>query len=301
MRSLDAVSGFVYQSCMKRAIVRNVALFGGLALSGALCVAALPYLNSPRGAAGPTILMADSPVAALVAVMLCLTLAALLCGIVARLTNSAVGMFVLGAGIFVLAGRMATVKEVAFFTDRGSESGTITVLALETLFWAILALVLTSIVFRLGGLLSDIKPLELERVPHPLFSAEGMKSAAAGALMLPLVAMIAKSNMTGQMLGATFLGGVAAGLTGRLISPNVQPILLFASPIFFGALGHLFALVLLKRPLDIAYVVDDLPVFTRPMPIDYAAGSLMGVAVGVGWARSFLHHEDEPAPVPASA
>ena len=28
----------------------------------------------------------------------------------------------------------------------------------------------------------------------------------------------------------------------------------------------------------------------------WAAGSMFGVAMGLGWARSFLHHEDEDAP-----
>ena len=30
-----------------------------------------------------------------------------------------------------------------------------------------------------------------------------------------------------------------------------------------------------------------------PMPITYAAGTLVGVSMGLGWARSFLHYDDE--------
>jgi hypothetical protein len=37
------------------------------------------------------------------------------------------------------------------------------------------------------------------------------------------------------------------------------------------------------------------------MPVDYATGSLMGVAVGLGWARSFLHHEDDRVPSSATS
>jgi hypothetical protein len=111
--------------------------------------------------------------------------------------------------------------------------------------------------------------------------------------MLPIVWLIAQSPMKGQMIGATFFGGMAAGLIGRLISPHVQPILLFASPVAFGALGHVLAMLLLNMPLDDAWVAGELPRLSRPMPLDYVAGSLMGVSVGVGWARSFLHHEEQ--------
>ncbi len=40
------------------------------------------------------------------------------------------------------------------------------------------------------------------------------------------------------------------------------------------------------------FVDNAVPKFSRPMPIDYAAATLMGVAFGLGWAKSFLHHED---------
>ena len=42
-----------------------------------------------------------------------------------------------------------------------------------------------------------------------------------------------------------------------------------------------------------AFVQHAIPVMSYPLPIDYAAGSLMGVAFGLGWAKSFLHHEDD--------
>jgi hypothetical protein len=101
--------------------------------------------------------------------------------------------------------------------------------------------------------------------------------------------------MTGQTVGAVFLGATAAGVAGRLLRPHVQPILLFASPIAFGALGHVIA-ALRTADLEVAFVSGDLSPLAMPMPLHYAAGSLMGVAVGLGWARSFLHHEDdEPA------
>ena len=50
----------------------------------------------------------------------------------------------------------------------------------------------------------------------------------------------------------------------------------------------------------LAFVSGSIPHFSLPMPMDYAAGSVMGAAVGVGWARSFLHHEEDEEPAQAA-
>jgi hypothetical protein len=76
-------------------------------------------------------------------------------------------------------------------------------------------------------------------------------------------------------------------------------LLLFVSPIVFGAIGHAIGMMLVKQPLDVAFVEQSLSAMSLPMPVDYAAGSLMGVAVGLGWARSFLHHEEPTGAVAA--
>jgi hypothetical protein len=103
--------------------------------------------------------------------------------------------------------------------------------------------------------------------------------------------VLGQSPLKGQMLGAIFLGSLAAGLVGRLVSPHVQPILLMVAPIVAGAAGHLVGAALLRHPLGVAYVQNALSPLSIAMPIDYAAGSLAGVAVGLGWARTFLMHE----------
>src|SRR5688572_19484725 len=110
----------LYQSRMRHAIVRNLALFGGLALSGGVCVMAAPYLTSPRGALGSSMLLAESPIVATIAVIICFSLATLVSAIAARFVNSVVGVFVLGAGLFVLAGRLATITEVALLSTPSS-------------------------------------------------------------------------------------------------------------------------------------------------------------------------------------
>ena len=110
-------------------------------------------------------------------------------------------------------------------------------------------------------------------------------------LVLPGVWLIAKSPLQGQTLMAVVLGAMAAGFVGRVVAPHVQPLLLFAAPCFFGAAGQLIAALVTRDSLAEAYITDTLPALALPMPIDYAAGSLMGVSMGLGWAKGFVHQE----------
>ena len=59
----------------------------------------------------------------------------------------------------------------------------------------------------------------------------------------------------------------------------------------FGATGQLIAASVTHDTLADAYINNTLPALALPMPIDFAAGSLMGVSMGLGWAKGFLHHE----------
>ncbi len=60
-------------------------------------------------------------------------------------------------------------------------------------------------------------------------------------------------------------------------------------------------MVLLKQPLVEALVTQSIPALSLPMPIDYAAGSLLGVSMGLGWAKSFQQQEQEQAPESGNA
>ena len=45
--------------------------------------------------------------------------------------------------------------------------------------------------------------------------------------------------------------------------------------------------------LSDAYVNGSVPMLSLPMPLDYAAGTLIGIPLGLGWAKSFLHEEED--------
>jgi hypothetical protein len=275
---------------MLKAIGQNAVLLGGLVVGATVSGLTAPLLRTARGALGPEVLAADSIGAATAAVLVSLAVCTGIAVVVGRVCNTAVGMFVLGGGLFGLAWRLDTVVAVVHARPGGGALGLV---ALETLLWAILVLGVTVAVFRVSGPLRDVEPMEDGTVPDPLFSGAALRSAAAGIVALPVVWMLAQSPMKGQVIGAVFCAGMAAGLVGRLVSPHVQPVLLFASPVLFGALGHVVGSFMLEVPLDDAFVSGAIRPVSLPMPVDWAAGSLMGVAVGLGWARSFLHHEED--------
>jgi len=271
---------------MTEAIRRNVTLGVGILACAVICAAAAPWAVYHTGAPGAGVLQAESPIAATLAAVVALAAAAVVAGLVGRFSNAAVGLFALGAGVFVLARRMGTVQQLLY------GDGSLALIGVETLLWTALVLGCVMIVFAIAGPLADIEPEVSGRQPDPFFSREAVISAGAGVIMIAIVWIVAQSPMKGQVLGAPSLAGVGAGLAGRLISPHVQPILLFASPLLFAGLAHLMNVAMLQQPADITLVSGMLSTLNRPMPADYAAGSLTGVAFGLGWAKSFLHHEE---------
>ncbi len=259
---------------------RYIVVTAGVLASAAVCVQAVPFLIAPRGTIGPTMLQAQSVPAALLAMVICFGLATAIAAFVGRLVNAAVGLFVLGSGLWALRLRSGTIEDLAF------AGGSLWLVAVETALWAVLIAGATAAVFRAAGPLTD-----MEGSDEPPWRRLPVTGPAAGVLIIPAVWVFARSDLKGQTLAAVILGGLAVGLAGRLLSPGVQPRLLFAAPCLFGALGVLIGTLMLKQPLLDAFVAGTIPALCRPMPIDFAAGSLAGVAMGLGWAKSFLHQE----------
>lgn len=271
---------------MDSAFRRNATLVIGLLAVWMLGTLAAGAMYSPTGARSVGVLLAESIPSAGLMVALGIGLSLVVAMIAARLVNAAVGLFILGGGLFVLAHRTGTVQDLLF------GGGSLTVVAIETALWSLALLVMAAFVFRFGGPLRDVEPDENHRHPHPILSREAIIMAIAGALVLPTVWVVAQTPMKGQMLAAVFVGALVSGMAGRLLSPHVQPILIFATPCLFGAVGHVLGIMMVHGAPAEAWVAGRLPAFNLPMPIDYAAGTLLGVSFGLGWAKSFLQHEE---------
>ena len=280
---------------MLKEFVHNIVFVAVAAVAAGVGGSMAGAVVTGRGALGPLVLAAEHPIKAILALIVALVVALAAALVIGRLMNAVYGMFVLGGGLFGVAFRFGTVDELARLGDFGLMHA-----AIECAIWGLVVLGLTQVVFRVVGRLPDISHVD-ER--SAFRSAAGWRMAAAGLVVLPVVYFVAATDAKGQALGAVFLGAVAVGLVGRLISPAVQPRVLYAAPIFAGAIGYFVASFMLgQTPLVEAVARGSIAPLGRPMPIDYVASSLMGVSIGLGWARSFVHHDaEDEAPVPARA
>ncbi len=267
----------------------------GIILSVLVFTLAIAPWVSLRGIAGPVIALSERPAFAALVTLGCLVAAAAIAAAVGRLINAVVGLFTLGCGLGILAMRAGTIEDLAF---GGSAAGpALRGMAVETLLWAVVIAATSVAVFRISGPLPDSVEIEDPRVDGP-FGRNAFRSLAAGLIVLPAAWLIALSPMKGQALGAVVIGSMLAGLGGRLLSPRVPPVLLFAAPCLAAALGQLVAstLVPAAAPLGDLFVAGGVPRIAVPMPIDWAAGGTVGIALGIGWSRSFLKTERDARP-----
>ena len=276
-----------------------------------------PFLLSSTGTFGPTILQAQSAGAAIVAMLAVLAVGTVIACIVSRILGNhdvmlhevglklptsalsivdgrdsraytrgtSASMLLLGFGLGWTALQLEPVQTVIL-------NGSMGLLAAEGIAWALALIVIAFIVCRFGG--AFITPMQNDDGTEDdwAMSPAALKMAASGACVLPVVWLIAQTPMKGQVLAATIIGATAAGLVGRLLAPTVQPILLFASVCVFGALGQWVAGFWLPTDATAIVAANQLPNIVLPLPIDYAAGSLIGVPIGIAWANGFLEKDD---------
>lgn len=260
---------------------RYASVILGLLACGFLMPLASGSMTSARGVAGPTLGVALDPIGAVLAIALCLVPCFLIAVLVGRMVNAAVAAFVLGGGLAALSMNSGTHLDLLFAGESTWPS-----VVIETFGWAVIVLVLAAGLMRLTGPLPDQPWNKAEDALNPavLFHASALRGAAAGALALIVVWAVAANDLKDQALAATTLAGAATGLAGRMLAPRVQPVLLFAAPVVFIAVGQLGVGLLGDGGVE-SWMTGRQSGLAIPTPLDAAAGALMGVAIGLGWTR----------------
>jgi hypothetical protein len=263
-----------------------IVILAALALSMIAFLLVEPTLLSSRGTFGPTILQAQAPAASVLAMLGALVVGTFIAIGVARFFSSATALLILGIGLGWLALQLQPIQEVVLH-------GSMNWLVLEGLVWSAVILTIVVLIASFTGPMVEPMLDPGESAPDWAMSIEGIKMGAAGLAALPVVWLIAQSSFKGQVLAATIFGSIAAGIVGRLVAPMVQPYLLFATVCLFGALGQWVAGIMIPvSELEATVNAGTLPHILLPLPIDYAAGTLIGLPLGLSWGSSFLQKDD---------
>ena len=245
-------------------------------------------LRSMAGGLGPTIFQAASPTAAIMAMLAAIAVSAVIAVGIARLVTPLSGLAIVGAGLGWWSLHLESMRGVV-------SEGSMPLLAAEGMAWTLVVLVLGWLVIQFGQPVSDVKPEVEQEPPDPLLSPDAVRILVCGLAAIPVAWIVAANDLRGQALCAAILGGLAAGMAGRLFSPHVQPVILPAAVVLSGTLAMWVVGMMLPEDVAVAWARGDIPNVLRLSPIDWAVGGLLGVPMGFKWGGSFLNHEDEPA------
>jgi hypothetical protein len=210
---------------------------------------------------------------------------------VGKAVNTAVGLFAAGCVLGVYAMRSGTVLDAAF--DAASPAG----IAIVSIVYAVLAGGLSWSTFVFAGPLPDM-PADPDELPEHGFGAfrpRQLVAALASIAAVVVVVFMARTDSKGQAIGAMTLGAMLAAMLARSIRARTQPVVVFAAPALALGLAQL-ALSFASGPgFDDDIVKGTVAPILRLMPMDIAAGSLCGVALGYGMTKSGGSEEPEDA------
>ncbi|MFO0783999.1 MAG: hypothetical protein U0636_09990 [Phycisphaerales bacterium] len=266
---------------IQNGLVRATVMAVGAIAAGVLAIPVLPFLVGERGVLAPTALDAARPTLAALAVGIGLVAFTLVGAAVGRVINAAVGLFVAGAGVAVLSMRTGSIADAAWDGDR------LLPIAFETIAWSGAVAAMSMAIFRASGPLPDIPARNAKgSFMAEVFNQDALRSLAAGLVALAAAWLLVRTNMKGQALGSMVLGCAAVALAARKLQGRSQPILVMAAPVLCIGIMQVLTAVSAQLPLDKLVAGDALPGWSRIMPMDAAAGALMGVPIGLGWSRA---------------
>ena len=118
-----------------------------------------------------------------------------------------------------------------------------------------------------------------------VFNADAFRGLAAGLFALLIMWALCRTELKGQAIGSAVCGGVLTGMFGRWFGGRSQPILLMAAPVLAVGIAQLWTALTFQGALDLAVAQRTLPGWSVAMPIDIAAGAMLGVPIGLGWTK----------------
>jgi hypothetical protein len=269
---------------MKQAIVRWTFYLAAFFLIGPLAAALPGGLRGEGGSPGASPLVSTAPALGLLLALAALAIAGTVGAVAARLVGSAAGLTTAGIIAAWAAFRTGTVEALV----RAAQSGRpLLVLALEGLLLGIAALAMASLILAAG------RPADSPAgsAPDRRFFARGDLAALPVALLGGALgaALIAGSAIKGQTIAAAIVGGIGVGVAARLVSGRAGIPAMFIAIAALAILGPLAGYVMAGGGgggiLQSAYRGSLFPL-AWVGPLDWVAGGLLGIPIGIGWAHS---------------
>jgi len=265
-------------------------------------------LHAADGGDHATPLVSTAPSAGAIGLVLVFALATTIGVPAGRVFGTSIGFRCAGLVLIWAAGRTGNVAEIIRASD---SSEPLRVLAAEGAIVGVLLLLLTSVLIATGS-----APHRLERDAFPpgpraavrdlirLFTPVGGATVLATLIGAGVVAwIVAIAPMRGQAVAAGILAGLGGGAAGRLagasIDDKIPPIAHVVGMALLAVLAPLVGLLMhggSARVVEAAYA-QELFAPARLVPLDWAAGAVLGLPIGIHWACSMTHRagEDEGA------
>ncbi len=269
-------------------------LGAGMLIAGPLVGSLMLSIPSLDGGRGLTPLISPNPFIGLLISTVCLLLAGLLGLLAAHLVGFRDGLATMGVAMAWACwstGRLTDVIQVV-------ENEPSLRLAAEGGILGLLACVVALCLVTVSRDFSDAHNGD-SRLLSP-GALVGVGAMILGAMVGGWI--VAQTSMVGQTLGAAIAGGVLGGMIARLIRPDSEiRALLLGFPIIAGGamlLGHW--LTGSGNIIETVYSGTGSPLM-RIMPIDWVAGLLIGLPVGLSWGGALVERHGPEKPDDASS
>jgi hypothetical protein len=297
---------------MLKAVMRWILVLGALIAVGPLAATLLYNLRDADGGHAVTFLVNGNLSNGLAAGVVLLAAAAVVGLVGSHFLSLNTGL--LAAGLVLAMGRWreGTLEELVRRAGGGKD---LTMLAVEgavvTLVAAGLTWLMVKVAHRAQQPLADPTSPQA-RVPVEARSGALLTGAGEGkplpVLMAALVAGVAAAGVVawllsvsgnrGQTFAAAIFAAIAAGSAAQVMASSrgfhVTPVTPMLSMAVLALAGPIVAAQMHGSGLMAAVYAGSVFSLARPISLDWAAGALLGVPIGLGWAGSMLdrrHHQ----------
>jgi len=255
--------------------IKIIVFVGSCAAALGAGSAAAGWMRGADGLPAGIVLLSERPLAAVVAVITAFGASVLLGLFAGRVAGPRAGLFIAGVSVLGFAARTGGATSV--LRSRGESWQ----LLVEAGAWSFLILLASRILLARNNRAPRIPTDGGTTFMHRYGWLLGC------AAVLPVVWMLARSELKGQTIAAACIASIAAGLIGQVLVHRERAVMFAAIPLV-GGIGAIVA-TFLGGPLNPAQIPQGWSPFLLVMPQDYAAGAMVGGLVGILWADTILH------------